>query len=175
MGTIKWVLNNKEWLFSGVGIFVVIGIYNFFKNKYKSKVRLNADLKSDIIPAMPVEEKSDVNETTNRINLSPEYIQKEIEKLPPLQQDDALKHYTGLNITWEAALLSVKKENNGYVRVMVTIPGRIGSYITFSVRLSDYPVLAVIKEKTKIRVKGTISSIDIPYFRLKGVLLNIGE
>lgn len=41
----KWILENKEWLFSGIGVLVLSGIWMFlkdkkifaFKNKYSSK------------------------------------------------------------------------------------------------------------------------------------------
>lgn len=34
---IEWINNNKEWVFSGAGIFVLAAIIKFFKNRKKQK------------------------------------------------------------------------------------------------------------------------------------------
>lgn len=33
----QWLINNKEWLFSGVGISICLGIFTFFKRNKQDK------------------------------------------------------------------------------------------------------------------------------------------
>ncbi|MEO6521849.1 MAG: hypothetical protein ABIN91_09230 [Mucilaginibacter sp.] len=30
-----WIIKNKEWLFSGIGVFVIVTVYAFLKRKNK--------------------------------------------------------------------------------------------------------------------------------------------
>ncbi|WP_288342882.1 hypothetical protein [uncultured Roseivirga sp.] len=32
-----WIIENKEWIFSGIGVFVLGIVYAFFKKRKKSK------------------------------------------------------------------------------------------------------------------------------------------
>ena len=34
---VQWILNNKEWLFSGLGVSLIIAIVTLFSNYFKSK------------------------------------------------------------------------------------------------------------------------------------------
>lgn len=33
----EWIINNKEWIFSGIGLFIISLAINFFAKKKKAK------------------------------------------------------------------------------------------------------------------------------------------
>ena len=41
---LEWILKNKEWIFSGIGIPIIVGIYKFIKNFRKEKNTSNTPI-----------------------------------------------------------------------------------------------------------------------------------
>jgi len=138
-----------------VGIIELIR--QFFVKKSKASVQTNPDQSAS---APDVDSK-----------ITPEYIRQEIDKVPPFQQKDIMKHYQGLSIDWTVEFSSAEEERGDNVRVYFR-QGRFSSLLVVcTVRLSDYPQLAITKKGTTIRVKGQIDSIDSLVFRLKNAIL----
>lgn len=74
----NWVVENKEWLFSGIGIFVIGLIINHFsKSKTNEKTEL-IDIKTNI---SPVNNNNNNNNNTNNINLNIASIENNIDKV----------------------------------------------------------------------------------------------
>jgi len=107
-------------------------------------------------------------------HITPEYIQNEINQIPPFRQEETLKHYIGLHISWKMKLHSVDSKENNQVKVTLTKEG-VNGITTCSVNLLDYPELKVLRKDAEIYVRGTIEAIDYPCFRLKDVMLEYSE
>jgi len=169
---LKWILNNKEWLFSGVGIFIIAGLYGFLKSKTNFKLaahtNTNANLKAD--PDLNLESEN----LTNPISVTAKYIRKQINLLPPFQQKDAIKHYIGLTIDWEMNFHTAEQNDGDIAHVTLVIDkeGR-PDFASCDVKLSQYPELKVMQEGKKIRVKAKIKSINsgLYWFQLKDAIL----
>jgi hypothetical protein len=164
---ISFLAKNKEWLFSGLGIFIVLGIISFVRKliqAHKQKIRFNKTQALKIInknlptlilfpPSVP------------SFPPTPDEIIRAIEQAPILQRLDISKHYTGLKVNWESTLWHAIKISDDCVEVML----RVGTpIISFKLNPKNYPELGLLKEGVFLTVEGTIENI-------KGVIINRGE
>ncbi len=158
-----WILGGS---FAALSTFCFTHAYNLQNNQTEIKTEVQDHNSS-------IKESNKIKNGLNNINLTRGQIIEEIEKSPPFQQNEILKHYIGLSIDWNMKLSSVDKASNDNIKVTF---GDIGSFdgygiTTCIVKLSDYPELAIMKRDTKIRIEAKIDSIDYPIFRLKDVTL----
>jgi hypothetical protein len=125
---IDWLLKNKEWLFSGLGVSVLLGILSilrFFRRRKPAVegatvvVRVENTSGVEISPGRTV--------AVERISpLTPEEVQKSIEDAPPLQRDAVASRYIGLKVEWDTELAGAD-EREGVVRLqLVAHKTRIG-------------------------------------------------
>jgi hypothetical protein len=94
----------------------------------------------------------------------PKEIIDEIRKRPPLQQDEAAKHYVGQRFKWHVTLSyasEVKSGNTeqGIVRIGFKDRGR-DSWVRCSLSLAEYPSLKTTKEGADFYITGTVSEVD---------------
>ena len=102
--------------------------------------------------------------------LTPREILEEIERLPPFQQKDVLKHYVDLDVDWKMKLSSATAREGNAVYLFFAFEGYT-AFATCTVSLLEYPELRVIKAGEKFSIRGKIELVDPPYFRLKNVKL----
>jgi hypothetical protein len=103
---LKYFIDNKEWIFSGIGIFLLAGgisLLKYFLDKRRDKEKFRT--------------------TTKFSDITVKKIFDEIQSTPPFQQDAASKHYNGIRVRWEGRLLSVERDkyldkNEHIVRVI---------------------------------------------------------
>ncbi len=182
---IDWIVKNKEWLFSGVGVVIVIAIISqviilIKKKLFKPESKTTVEVQSpSLLNKTQVQDRSyEAQESQSESNsrwldhrmLSPEQILKIIKETPPFQREDVIKHHIGIAVDWDVTFFSAKKENDDMVRVVLSDP-KIAGIISCSIKLSEYREIALIKEGTKLRVTGTIAGIDDPCFTLSDVNL----
>lgn len=162
---IKFISENKEWIFSGIGVTILIFVYAlirkiyFKKNKATQKVEIhlhpsNASSKTDDPELIPIE----------KINLlSFEDIEKALAKAPPLQRDDVKKNFRGIKVMWDGYLKAASKKDNNIVSLRLA-PGLKPidhlSTILCEVSLNDYRELGILPEGAKIRIQGEIAKAE---------------
>ena len=142
---INFIIGNKEWLFSGIGVVVILGIFTLIK---KAIARKRVD--------------SDKSNKENKRKGSPfktprqafSYIEKLIDGAVPLQRDEIKKNFKGIEVEWDTYLDSASKEEN-LVRLHLKIGANLQNKdllytIYCKVKLNDYPQLGVLSQNTKI-------------------------
>ena len=102
---LDYILNNKEWLFSGIGVTVLgllfIIIRYFYKKKYliiKKYVQYATISQQDVYKIM-----------------------QELEAMPPLHLDDVTKNYIGLNVDWLTKYSFANKKDDDLIRVSLNL------------------------------------------------------
>jgi hypothetical protein len=144
---IKWLIQNKEWLFSGLGVVIILGLLKLVKNKFPNKKKEAEKLKIHLFPSSETSKKTDNPELIpiEKVNLlSLSDIDKIIKNAPPL------KHAS-------------KKEGSDIVHLSLA-PGLEGekslSAIYCEVSLNDYRELGILPEGARIRIQGEIKKAD---------------
>lgn len=169
---IDWVINNKEWVFSGVGIPVLgtlIWVVRYFGQR---KSRGSVSIESRFPVTVPQEIPVNVPIAIERISpVTPNVIQASIESAPPLQQNAIAQRYVGQRIEWDTELSDAKQQDN-LVRLQLRAVREPGAeyllpfFAWCSVKLDDYPELAILPEKTHICINGTITDVSIGSVKL---------
>ena len=93
---------------------------------------------------------------------TPTEIQDAIYAQPPLLRAQFAKNYLGIKVNWTGTFDNVYDEGNGIVTVGVASHVYL---FYFSTSLEEYPIFRTLQpESVRIRVSGTISSIDGPIY-----------
>jgi hypothetical protein len=171
---IKWIKNNKEWIFSGVGGVIFIGIITMIGNLLPNKPS-QSDLPSKlphevvippqvptqvVIPPQPAPIKVPLPDTPP---IDPEVIIKTIRTAPLLQQPEIVKHYYGIRVEWTGRLFSIDKWDDSESDVTLSIGcGSKYSYVQVygKIKPTDYPGLGLLRRDDPIRISGVIDDID---------------
>ena len=173
---LEFLIKNKEWLFSGIGIVLIVGLFSFFRKlinlQKKKSVPYSEPQNLMVITGSPpshaiIETKpapySPPADIIPLASLSPSEILNTINEAPLLQQSDVTKHYIGLKIKWEGKLSGAMEVQDDIVRMHISSSMET---IFFYVNKNDYPGLGLLKSGTKLTVEGTIEFIGV-YFELK--------
>lgn len=158
---IEWILGNKEWLFSGAGVAVVVYVMTFVVKRGLLK-RLLSSVKSRAISP-----------------INPKDIYESASAVPDLRKVEVWNHYLGPKVNWLTKLVSVKRhsEKLGYVFLQLEFLTEFTwTYsISCSVRLSDCPELMDAKEGRAVRVIGRVHRIQPATIELKEVQIFLGQ
>lgn len=161
---LEYLVKNKEWIFSGVGVFLlaaVIGIIKFFWNRKKIKElkRENFTREKDSFEKAKVNALKDVVEPSN---VTVKTIIDEINNAPPFQRDTVSDNYKGIKVRWEGRLWNVEKvdfTNKSRQLVKVEfhpIPGNLHYRVLLQANIDEYPELRVAKRDSMIAAEGKI-------------------
>jgi len=157
-----WIWDNKDWLFSGVGLIIIFLVISWFKNRIKSRktqeLSLNGANLQDIIDAPPPpKQEPDILATS----LSPGKIIKEVESAPFLQRPDISKQYEGIKVSWKGKLCNANKINEKNIRLYITVTEEKGyTSIFFNVNPKQYPGIGLLREGHEILVEGRIERVS---------------
>ena len=178
---IDWIIKNKEWLFSGIGIVALGLLIAFAKTIYQKfdlrpwptvlvvlgffLIVLGIYLQFRLQPKAIAKPKQEI--TPQITSIDPYEIREKINSLPPYQQDEARKNYLGLWVEWKGRFNHIEKQEDGSIKVSLravqpkSIKGIVGSaWIDFTVQLSDYPQLKIMDQGKEVTVKGKIAGFD---------------
>lgn len=165
---VDWMIENKEWLFSGVGIAVISGIV-WLVRKILRKIRENSAVSEGVDEGKSLVGGSGIlegkaeqedNKGAYRLNPSPEDIFENIESRPPFQRNEAEKHYEGLKVKrWAVALQSVFESHDGKYQVHLRPRGN-GKTVSCLVDIHRYPEVKIVDEKTRLWISGIIKYVD---------------
>jgi hypothetical protein len=71
---IEWIINNKEWLFSGAGVVIIGAIIGFFLNRGKAKKETASDnsINQSIGSGNTTFGSSKIEKNTQNVNTNPD-------------------------------------------------------------------------------------------------------
>ena len=160
---IEWLVENRQWVFSGIGVLVLTVAWQHFSARRQPSVGKPGGAESAEIAAEPT-------------SLTALEIHNAIGSAPPLQRTDVGKNYSNIRVRWNT-LLSSATARGAKVRLQLTNANE-GSHgaptIWCQVEIAKYPELAVLTADTKIQVLGTIAKAEYFSIELEAVELQIG-
>lgn len=198
---IDYILGNKEWIFSGIGITVLYLLYLLIKHLFKKKSPITLkDIKSipssvkqsEVYEVKQLNFKGEGDSDTDKLRRSDNKqethitkksymsqedarrITKELNEMPPLHINDVAKNYTGFNIDWmtEYSTASIRKDDLIGVTVLMEAIGTIRPIVIhFEVNLSEYKQFSILKSGAKIRVTGQIVKFEPYIIELSNVVI----
>jgi hypothetical protein len=154
---LKWLL----WLFSGVGIAVMMFLYRLITQHFRKRKLVATPAKEQflvkIIEGLPVTD-----------SLTADAIMTRIKEAPFLQQHDIKKHYIGLRVTWDGSFVSAEKRGSDLIRLQICVGWKVEKINMVFVNIipSQYPGIGLLKYGHSIQVSGAISEIN-NYFVLR--------
>lgn len=175
---IDWLLKNKDWLFSGLGVTVAIWLLGIIRTHGR---KVNPDQTTVVVRIEHAGngDQLDASSTgaveVERVSpVTPANIRAAIESAPPLQRGAVAARYGGQRIEWDTELTSAD-EVDGMVKLHLRTKQATNELFRFSVicevKLEDYRELAVLPEQAHVRVNGTIDLATPNWVRLSGVRL----
>ncbi len=175
---IDWLLTNKEWVFSGAGITVLVGLVAFFRllgKKQKPEippvvVRIEHVLLGGSQPGLSTSTMVAINRITL---ITPEDIKTSIETAPLLQSKAVANRYKGLRVEWETELIGAE-EDKGMVRLHLRVSCKkmlFPFFVWCDVKLADYPELSVLPKGACVKANGRIENATSDSVKLYDVCL----
>ena len=162
------VWNNKEWIFSGIGVFFLALLIGVLKRVWMLRSSRRRPPLRDT--ALAAETRSS---NIALRSFSAAEIRERLEATPPLQVADVAKYYEGLDVEWHAVLFSAEKQGDD-VRVGVKAGEPVkgeAPLVVFHVPFANNRALAVVHQGARLTVRGTISKVDTLLIYLRDVTL----
>lgn len=163
---IEWIRNNKQWLFSGIGVATISAICWLIANML--------DNKGEGVPSH-TSEPATLRWCEYNLRPLPQAISQEIKMRPPYQREDAGRYYVGLRVRWRLSLSSVRKGTEGVAEFQFTPPGRREPQVKCAVPMASYPELKIATEGSELWVSGRIAGVTLSTIRLSDVLLEFDQ
>ena len=179
MDFFRSIQDNRQWIFDGIGVVVVVAIGKFlyFRLGKKDKpasvhqtgqtgtghvIQVNAPVSGNLtvgdattnhpVASTPVPKSS---------TITAKQIQNDIQLAPPFQQGERARYYEGLPIDWNCRyMLSTKAEDDVVVITLDCWNDGILFACHCEVLLSEYPRLKILPAKTSIRIVGTLGKVS---------------
>jgi hypothetical protein len=162
------IWQNKEWLFSGIGVFILGSVITFIvwlrkKNAIKEVSKLNVQLPTRTTPIIEANlsngpSKNNLLPITNSI--APRQIYGQINSAALLLQDEVRKQFLGIPVKWSGSLTNILSKEYAKPNISVYIYVENRHLVTFFVNPVNYPGIGTLKDGHIIEVEGTISKID---------------
>lgn len=170
---IDWIWNNKEWIFSGIGVAVILGVASFsarFIRRRSTQAQLPTGVVlQTVIDSSPAGPGFDSPATSS---IAPDSVLNAVTSAPLLQQPDIAKHYCGVRVDWTGTLISARKRKEGEVSLLIRCgSGSSAPAVSFDINPNDYPGLGLLQREDPIRVSGIIDGIQYEIIDLKDVRL----
>jgi hypothetical protein len=165
-----WLIKNKEWVFSGIGISALAILGAAFK-AFISRGNASAHASTVVVQLVnPGAQQGGAQgqelslvDVERVAPIDPYEMQKIIESAPLLQREAVANRYVGQRIQWDTELVDAKPQGE-QVRLQLRAKRANsfdpGFYAWCRVRLSDYQELAILPYAAPIRVTGTIASLS---------------
>lgn len=164
MNLIKSVIENREWIFSGIGVSVLgLVIYAIRHWLFPGKTQAQTTSTASLAQPEPPHSKKIVH-------ISPQEIVERLSSVPDLQQDDVFKSYRGMHVQWIGTLLNASKSNQfnsktDIAHIQLGYPSTEEVFhkaiIYGDIDLNTHPELNVAHKRTTIRITGDIDSFHM--------------
>lgn len=126
-----WIWSNKEWLFSGVAVAIIAGVYRFIFRRRTTVFAAEANtstIQAEAMIGSPVATGSNISQTVNLVMSAPpspdppsrqppdgyspkpkpREIFSHVSKLPLLQQGYAAAAYKGIKVWWSGDVYNIE-------------------------------------------------------------------
>jgi hypothetical protein len=182
----NWLLANKTWIFSGVGV-AVLGFFvrKFFQRAKGHSVAVSANRSS--VVGSPVASGSNISQIVNLTTVkpaptaphikegysekpTPADIENQLESLPAFQRNKIRDDYVGLKVSWPvrfSSLIALDEFSRKWRTVdhthtiLVHYDTSIAQVIGGQVDIERFPRLKFTHDGTRLRISGTISEVAL--------------
>lgn len=171
----EYIEQNKEWIFSGVGVLAISTLAALIWRTINART----NLPTPQITVMQVTQIAQANEKkspepalssggmtvstpapiTRITPITLDEIRKAVDSAPPLQKAQIAKNYEGLHIEWNSQLSNAEMKGDDAVWLILLIGEPIGNVIHCTVKLSEYKELGILNKGAPIRVTGRIKKV----------------
>ena len=180
-----WIIDNRTWLFSGVGVVAISLVFNLVWKHFKKSPQsvANLDFASIVAPVnSPIATGSIVTQnihygtaqaqTTDFSDYyespTPTEIREKLDKLPPYQKESMMEHFIGLKVRWLTRFADIfKTYEEGQYHLLLQYGNNLRDVVACDVSLDDFPRLKVSTEGDYIEVTGTIERVHTLGVNLK--------
>jgi hypothetical protein len=159
---VNWLLANKEWLFSGVGIAIVSAVIYVVRHVWPSKRK--GESGTNVANAA----------TRSTSRPLPAEICAATTAAPPLHQDTRVQEYVGLQVHWLVSLHSAHRRDQGTARLMLLDRGNY-PWVNCEVPIGDYPELLIASVGTNFWIAGKIKKVEGATIELEEARLTPAE
>jgi hypothetical protein len=143
---LEWLVQNRQWVFSGVGLTVLAGVWYGVR-------RLLAALHAVRPAQLPP-----FDQEKFRARPLPSEVGKQVEAAPPFYREDRGREFEGLRVQWRLELRHAERKGDDTIGLILGEPGKLLRVSVHTrVPLDRYPDLKVAQPGTIIWVAGTIS------------------
>lgn len=152
---LTWMYDNREWLFSGVGVVAATGLITFAIWWWSPK-QSDTNLPTASIPSP--------HKVSYRRSPTSTEIMQTLEKAPPLETRDAANKYVGVPVEWERTIDAIRPIDGVDHIVFQWTQGAGWFYDGFSVPYEDakHKHLKLDKPGQKYVVRGVIDRFATP-------------
>jgi hypothetical protein len=184
MRIVYWILANKEWLFSGIGVAVILVGGGLVRRRLLSGRRTSALIPATEAvalttapPALAPVPQTFIAPVPIFTKPSPDDIHNQIDSLPPYQQRFASDAYKGLRVCWQAVFGTIQDDGLNKSQVVLRQPDRSRQDWTGMIRcrrvdISAQPRLKIAHVGEQVIVRGTIAEVDDFSIHLRDVTID---
>ena len=166
---LQWIADNKQWLFSGIGVTVILGVFYLVRRVYSRK-----NTESDC--SHPTSSGTAATSAAPTCyNLDMVAIIQEIESRPPYQRKEARQNYIGLRFEFTGQLYSAESRDKGEIHFCLHKSSGEYPLVIGNVAEKDCPELKVVHQGTKVTVQGILANFDAHTVDIDNVVItNLG-
>ena len=185
MKPLRWIWDNRQWLFSGVAVVAILGIINFCTSRRPAVTDLTArpaPVSSEISIPVPIQSSTSTSlvatsappstPTPVVIRIKPSKMIAEIAAARPLQRDDVAKAFVGLSVDWNLYFIDGRNSQQEYFLLMFSESPDGPVVADGDVLRSEYPELLLMDKGTLLRVRGVIEHVTESLIVLKRVSIS---
>lgn len=163
----EYVIKNKEWIFSGIGVFLLaaaIGIVRYIlKQRKKGKILVTPEM----VPNRIMGHSDNLNSKNiiNTENLTPEKIKEALQSVPLLQRENIADQYKGIQVQWEGDVYSAEKIKSGNIKIEIKWQNSVFG-IFFELNPMQYKGIGLLKRGDHLCIVGYIDTVNESYISL---------
>ena len=164
----KWIWENKDWLFSGCGLFAIMWLINYIRkriSKNHEPQQLSTETPKQTLDAVYPNVSAKETERPSRpkshaLIREIQDIANAIESSPPSREKDVCADFAGTYIRALGDYSSFYKGDGEMVCIGMRVAGATRFYVYFDIQINDYPEFKTIQKSTPLYIEGRIQRID---------------
>lgn len=159
----EWITENKEWVFSGIGVFIFVSIASLMGWGYrywKTRPEQEKSNKQSALPTYPIAASHPPFDPYRyKINPLPREKYTILKQTPLLQRPRVVQPYIGLRIQWLVTIQVVNYSDQENVHLMLLNEGKY-PWVYCEAKIMDYPEIKAAQEGAKLWVAGILLGGD---------------
>lgn len=153
MKIFAWLRHNKEWVFSGAGVALIIFAVQFFISRKPQTPAANMPVTTAPVPAA-------VKQPQRASDVTPQRVFQAREAAAPFARDSVAEQFIGTPIDWTVEFASARKLPNDEIYVLLKTPGTPRRLVDTTCQLEGNEFLRYLHEDSIIRLTGKIAAIE---------------